>query len=81
MCGGAGREGEVRPSSPVPAGGYIENPGVVGPKSRSFLRELGKRMTAEMGEALETTYLMQRLSVVVQRRNAAALACSVGHYT
>ena len=51
----------------------IETSGVIGPTSTSFLKELGRRLTAATGEAQETLYLLQRLSVAVQRGNTAAV--------
>ena len=53
--------------------------GAIGPSSRSFLKELGRRVTAETGEARETSYLLQRLSVAIQRGNAAAVLGCAAH--
>ena len=36
-------------------------------------------MTAETGEARETSYLLQRLSVAIQRGNAAAVLGCAAH--
>ena len=45
-------------------------------QSRAFLKELGRWLRCETGEANSTSHLMQRLSVAVQRGNAAViLAC------
>ena len=52
---------------------------LIGPSSRSFLKELGRRVTAETGEARETSYLLQRLSVAIQRGNAAAVLGCAAH--
>ena len=46
----------------------IETSGVFGPKSLSFIRELGN----------STDYLMQRLTVAVQRGNSAAVLGTMG---
>ena len=55
----------------------IETSGAIGPKSRVFLKELGKRVALQTGEAKSTCYLLQRLSIAVQRGNAAAvLGCA-----
>ncbi len=39
-----------------------------------FLREIGKRLTLATSDPRETTFLMQRLSMVIQRFNAVCLA-------
>ncbi len=55
----------------------IETSGAIGPKTRTFLRELGRRVAAETREARSTSFLLQRLSVAIQRGNAAAvLGCA-----
>ena len=51
----------------------IETSGAIGPRSRVFLRELGRRVRWESGEPRATSYLLQRLSVAVQRGNAAVI--------
>ena len=51
----------------------IETSGAIGSRSRAFLRELGRRVGAQTGEARSTSYLFQRLSVAIQRGNAAAI--------
>ena len=57
----------------------IETSGAIGPSSRSFLKELGRRVTAETGEARETSYLLQRLFVAIQRGNAPAVLGCAAH--
>ena len=55
----------------------IETSGAIGPCTRKFLRDLGRRVFLETGEANSTSYLLQRLSVAVQRGNAVAvLGCA-----
>ena len=55
----------------------IETSGAIGPSSRVFIRELGRRVALETGEVRSTNYLIQRLSVAIQRGNAAAvLGCA-----
>uniref|UniRef100_A0A1X7V2J0 Uncharacterized protein n=1 Tax=Amphimedon queenslandica TaxID=400682 RepID=A0A1X7V2J0_AMPQE len=49
----------------------IESLGSVRPKSLSFAHDLGCRIMRYSGEAMTTTYLIQRLSIAVQRGNAA----------
>ena len=50
----------------------IETSGVIDPNSLSFLRALGCRLAQDSCEANSTAYLLQRLSIVVQRGNAVA---------
>ena len=55
----------------------IESAGAICPQSWAFLKELGRRLWQETGEAKSASYLLERLSVAVQRGNAAAiLGCS-----
>ena len=56
----------------------IETSGVFGPKSLLFVRELGRRIARVTGEVKSTNYLVQRLSVAVQRGNSAVLG-TMGH--
>ena len=51
----------------------IETSGVFGPKTMRFVRELGQRLERVTGEARSTNYLVQRLSVAVQRGNSASV--------
>ena len=39
----------------------------------SFIRELGRRLTAITGDPRETTFLLQRISVAVQLGNVASI--------
>ena len=39
----------------------------------ALLREVGRRVAAETGEPRSTDYLLQRLSVAVQRGNCASV--------
>ena len=48
----------------------IESLGAVGPKSWNFLVDLGRRIKMYSGENKAFLYLIQRLSVAVQRGNA-----------
>ena len=47
--------------------------GAVGPSTRVFLKDLGRRVRREAGEVMATPYLFQRISVAVQRGNTAAI--------
>ena len=51
----------------------IETTGVFGPRTTEFLKELGCRLRQVFGEANSSAYLTQRLSVAVQRGNAASV--------
>ena len=51
----------------------IETSGAFGPSTRVFLEELGGRLKRVMGEANARSYLYQRLSMAVQRGNAASI--------
>ena len=56
----------------------IETLGAIGPRSMLFLRDLGCRIALESGEPRSTDYLLQRLSVAVQRGNAASVWGGMG---
>ena len=47
--------------------------GARGPRTLLFLKELGKRVRAQTGEARSADYLLQRLSAAVQRGNAISI--------
>ena len=51
----------------------IETSGVFGPKTTEFLKELGHRLRQVSGEANSFAYLTQRLSIAIQRGNAASV--------
>eukprot|EP00731_Ephydatia_muelleri_P022869 Em0015g452a len=51
----------------------IETSGVFGPRTTEFLKELGLRLRQVSGEANSFAYLTQRLSIAVQRGNAASV--------
>ncbi|KAL5481469.1 hypothetical protein EMCRGX_G021634 [Ephydatia muelleri] len=51
----------------------IETSGVFGRKTTEFLKELGHRLRQVSGEANSFAYLTQRLSVAIQRGNAASV--------
>ena len=56
----------------------IETSGVVGPQSLAFLKDLGRRMRQVTGEERSLSYLLQRVSVAVQRGNAASVLGTTG---
>ena len=59
----------------------IETSGFFGPKSLSFLKDLGGHLDRVTREEKSTTYLIQRLAVAVQRGKAASVLGTVGQMT
>ena len=55
----------------------IETTGAVGSRSLSFLKDLGHRLRQVTGEEKSFSYLLQRLSVAIQRGNAASVLGTV----
>ena len=51
----------------------IESSGAIGPQSRAFLWELGRCVQLESGDTNSIMYLLQRLSVAVQQKNAVGI--------
>ena len=51
----------------------IETSGVFGESTYRFVKELGRRLRQHTGEVKSTTYLIQRLSIAVQRGNAISI--------
>ena len=51
----------------------IETMGAMGPRSLDLVREVGRRIAMETGEPWSTDFLLQRLSVAVQRGNCASV--------
>jgi len=47
--------------------------------SRAFLRELGHRIATKTGEPKSTDYLLQRISVAVQKGNSASVLGGLGY--
>ena len=56
----------------------VETMGVLGPRTKALLRDLGRWVTQTSGEEAATTYLVQRLSVAVQRGNCASVMGTTG---
>ena len=52
----------------------IETTGVFNREALEFLKAIGQRMENETGDSKETSYLFQRVSVVIQRGNAISFA-------
>ena len=55
----------------------VEIFGVLGDAANDFMYELGKRISAVSREPRSRTFLMQRLSVAIQRGNAASVLGTV----
>ena len=51
----------------------VETLGVFNASARVLLDDLGRRITSSFGEARETSFLHQRVSVLIQRYNAVLL--------
>ena len=49
----------------------FETTGVCGPRSMSFLTDLGRRIVNSTGDKSSLAYLLQKFSVAIQRGNAA----------
>ena len=57
----------------------IETSGAIGPRTSEFLRELGRWLRQVTGEVKSTIYLLQHLSVAIQRGNAASVFGTISH--
>ena len=56
----------------------VETSGVFGPSALTFFKELGRRITAQTGDPFARTFLMQRISLIVQKYNAVAIYGTLG---
>ena len=54
----------------------VETTGVLGQSTKSFLKELGRLMTIETGDAREGAWLRQRLSLAIVKGNALCITAS-----
>ena len=57
----------------------LETLGAIAAGSLEFLSEVGRRLSAATGDARETAFLFQRISVAIQRFNAALIHESCRH--
>ena len=48
-------------------------------KAKSFLLDLGRRLRQHTGEPRSTSYLIQRISMAIQKGNAVAMMGSLPH--
>ena len=51
----------------------VETSGIFGPKTISSIRKMGKRFQFQSGEQKATSYLIQRLSMAVQKGSAVSI--------
>ena len=51
----------------------IETSGLIGPESKKFICELNHRLEQVTGDANSLNYLLQRLSIAIQRGNSASI--------
>ena len=56
----------------------VETAGVFGPLTHTFLKDLGRRIALVTGEEKSYSYLVQRVSVAIQRGNAASVVEAMG---
>ena len=56
----------------------VETFGSWGPESLKFVKEIGKKIQEATGEKRATSYLLQSLSMTIQRGNAASIMGTVG---
>src|SRR5208282_388095 len=59
----------------------VETFGALGEEAGDFIHKLGRRITTVTGERRATEFLLQRLSVAVQRGNAASVLGTVDSTT
>jgi len=51
----------------------VETPGAPGEEAAIFFRVIGRRIAVATGEPRSTQFLFQRLSIAIQRGNAASV--------
>ena len=56
----------------------VETSGVLGEAAEEFVRELGRRLFKITGEPRSREYLLQHISIAVQRGNVAAILGTMG---
>ena len=56
----------------------VGSSGVFGPRSLVFMKELGRRLRYQTGKEKATTYVIQRLSIDIQRGNAISILEGLG---
>lgn len=56
----------------------FESLGCMGPETKIFIEKLGLKMKAASGESRSTDYLLQKVSIAIQRGNAACILGTLG---
>ena len=56
----------------------FETLGSMGPETKEFIKKLGNMMKRSTGEAKSKDYLLQRISIAIQRGNAACILGTLG---
>jgi len=59
----------------------FETFGSIGPETELFLRKLGKLMKKKSGEPRSLDFLLQRVSIAIQRGNAISIRGTYGDYS
>ena len=80
----AAEENKIEKYQNLPPGHFfvpitIETLGAFGQRLLALLKELGNRIRGETADAKSTEYLIQHLSVAVQRGNCMAVLGSIGY--
>ena len=57
----------------------VETLGPMGPEAKSLLLDLGRRLRQHTGEPRSTSYLIQQISMAIQKGNAVAMMGSLPH--
>lgn len=56
----------------------FESLGCMGPETKTFIEKLGSLIRAASGESRSTDYLLQKISIAIQRGNAACILGTMG---
>ena len=51
----------------------VETSGALGQQATQFLKDLGRKLIAATGEPRSSSYLLQRISIAIQRGNSASI--------
>lgn len=58
----------------------FESLGCMGPETKKFINKLGSLMKAASGESRSTDYLLQKISIAIQRGNSACILGTLGKH-
>ena len=56
----------------------MDTAGLIGPLTHAFLKDLGRQIALVTSEEKSYSYLVQRVSVAIQRGNAASVVGAMG---